>query len=194
MRKKSHSSPLPGEHVSDWLAPPCHRKKAFTHPVPGQPATEQAFKICGSCPIIKECARSALTAGSTTDGCVQRPASGVIQAGVLCNGDHITAYRLARIAGVEMPEIRDTSSKNTPAPYCRSCGEPMVSWTRGETPQGSVMHYAQGFCTGCRAEYRRHKAEAEEKPSIYGAGRARNRFDKPLARAKTRRETQLALF
>lgn len=180
--------------MSEWQAPPCHRKPAFTKPVLGTPATEQAFQICEACPIIKQCAVNALTAGSTTDGCVQRPASGVIQAGVLCNGDHLTAYRLARIAGVDMPEIRDTSSKNTPAPYCRACKEPMVSWTRDETPPGYVMHYAQGFCTNCRAAYREHKAETEAKPSIYGAGRARNRFDKPITRTHRRRETQLALF
>lgn len=157
--------------------PPCHRSRAHTKPIPGRPDFDQALAVCKACPLIKDCARQALTAGDSLDGHVKRPAMDVIQAGVHCTGDQMTAWRLCRVAGIpaeEMPTIRDTTPRNEPPVYCRSCGSPMTSWTRGEVPAGMVMHYGRGFCTNCRGAYREELAEAreEEAPNLYG-GRTR---------------------
>lgn len=83
------------------------------------------------------------------------PASGVIQAGVVCYGDDATARALLRVSGgVETPEYRRQGRRKTPPGECVACARPMVSWTRDRVPEGWVMHHARGFCSQCREPYR----------------------------------------
>lgn len=108
--------------------------------------------MCDLCPIRTQCATQALTAGTSLDGGHPAPASGVIQAGVICQGDDMTAWTLAQIAGVPLPEY-EGRRRATAADHCTNCHAPMVRWTRDQVPEGYVMHHARGFCTGCRAAY-----------------------------------------
>lgn len=133
-------------------------------------------------------------AGDTIDGCVTRPASMVIQAGILCLGDQKTANRLARICGKPAPIVSDTTPRNVPPLYCRGCGQPMVSWTRGELPTGRVMHYGRGYCTGCRALYRAELKRAPRPVGHYDGGRERTRYSRPVKRAPNRDYETLTLF
>lgn len=129
------------------------------------PNNQRAIQTCKDCPILTECAKQALTAGDTLAGDYRAPSSGVIQAGVVCHGDYDTAAALAQIAGTSVPDhlIKPTGSRaNTGSARrdkCINCEKPMVQWNRGQTPEGYVMHYARGFCTGCRTAYRKWKQE-----------------------------------
>lgn len=182
--------------------PPCHRtpNPHFIKPIPGRPGFQDALDLCHACPLIVSCAANALTAGNTTDGCVTAPASDVIQAGVHCTGDHMTAWRLSRIAGVPMPELRDTSTRNTPAPFCRACKRVMVSWTRTpeDMPEGAVMHHGRGYCTECRTHYRASlKADEGRKnssSSLYDAGRVRSPLQRLHRTPTAPRTEQLSLL
>lgn len=180
--------------------PLCSHKRIFTAPVYGTPETKAAQELCKRCPLLKDCARQALTAGSTTDRHVQRPASGVIQAGVFCTGDMQTALALAKIAGCDPPEIFDSTPRNAPPAFCKGCKKIMVKWQRSPNLKpGEVMHYARGFCTNCRVDYAREVQNLRtNSPSIYGHGRTRSRFDKPPSRPRNRtdqrRPKQMKLF
>ena len=154
--------------------PPCHRRPGFTQPIPGTPDTEAALKLCQTCPRRVMCAREALSAGDSLDGHVKRPAADGIQAGIHCHGDQLTAWRLSRVAGVDMPTVSDTTPRNSPPPYCRSCQSVMVGWTRDEVPKGRVMHYGRGYCVNCRPAYKAAVAAGEDNmPTLYDGGRIR---------------------
>lgn len=113
--------------------------------------------MCGGCPIRRECARDALTSGTSLDGSYTRPANDVIQAGVICRGDQGTAIRLAAIAGVEVLPVHEEQEARGHRPdECRHCHRPMVQWTRDQVPDGYAMHHARGYCTGCRKAYAEH--------------------------------------
>lgn len=181
--------------------PPCHRNKTFTNPIEGTPAANQARALCATCPLIKECALDALKAGDSIDGHVTRPATGVIQAGVFCTGNTRTLMALAKVAELpedEWPIISDTTPRNPPPPFCKSCKQPMVGWTRDEVPAGRVMHHARGYCTACRAEYRnemkRLDIEATKKVTHYDGGRTRTKWTRPDTPEATPQDTQMELF
>lgn len=112
-----------------------------------------AVKVCQSCPILRQCAADALHSGSTLDSSYTRPASAVVQAGVVCRGDGDTARALAEIAGVEVPRYRTKKRRTAPPRQCTNCHRPMVPWTREDVPEGYVMHRGRGICTKCRAAY-----------------------------------------
>lgn len=144
-------------HDRGMGTPPCHRSKntAFHNPASAQPrSVRAAVVICEACPIRRECARDALTSGTSLDGSYTRPANDVIQAGVICRGDQGTAIRLAAIAGVtELPEYVEQEARAVAPDECRHCHRPMVKWTRDRVPEGYVAHHARGFCQGCRKAY-----------------------------------------
>ena len=137
--------------------PPCHRSKntAFHNPTSSHPrSVRAAVAICKECPIRRECARDALTSGTSLDGSYTRPANDVVQAGVVCRGDQGTAIRLAAIAGVEvLPTYAEQEARGHRPDECQHCHRPMVQWTRDRVPEGFVAHYARGFCQGCRKAY-----------------------------------------
>lgn len=147
-----------------FMPTPCHRNPIYTDPY-GVKANgarytdaerEAAAAACLQCPILQRCARDALLAGTSLDGHRTRAAVGVIQAGVLCDGDGrdpFTTSPLADIGGCGVPVYQDTTPRVEPPSRCVSCGRPMVGWTRGEVPAGMVMHHGRGYCQGCRAEY-----------------------------------------
>ncbi|CAB0634971.1 hypothetical protein CIP107566_00515 [Corynebacterium diphtheriae] len=150
-RFKPRKSPHPV-----WVVP-CHRKpRQFTNPRIGSPQAEAAKRACRACPILTKCAKDALHAGDSLDRNFTRPATGVIQAGVLCTGDVWTAQQLAEIAGVPVPTYHDHIERPKIGDQCKSCGKPMGAWTRNPAeslPEGWVMHYARGYCTNCRGDY-----------------------------------------
>ncbi|WIM71976.1 WhiB family transcriptional regulator [Corynebacterium suedekumii] len=127
---------------------PCHRSRirGFIDPHAPDHSVRAAIKVCEHCPIRKECARDALTAGTSLDGEYTRPAGAVVQAGIICRGDQDTARALARVAGVPTPPHY---RKQAPRPQlpdgCNHCGRPLHKWTRNpeEIPEGHVMHYAK---------------------------------------------------
>lgn len=130
-------------------------RELFTAPAgPDTPSTRRAKEICAECPILKTCAERALTAGESLDGSYIAPAVGVIQAGVYCDGTDRATWELARVAGVQPPERREKRARVHAPDRCVSCGEPMVQWNRGITPEGYVEHYARGYCKNCRKAYR----------------------------------------
>lgn len=136
--------------------------RAFDNPTtsPGF-SIRAAVKLCQCCPIIRECATRALTAGTSLSEDFRAPANDVIQAGIICRGDQDTAFRLAAVAGVPVPSfLIEERRRARPGDRCRSCGEPMVKWNRNEQqPEGYVKHHARGFCTNCRKAYKAWKDE-----------------------------------
>ena len=110
--------------------PPCHRSKntAFHNPTSSHPrSVRAAVAICKECPIRRECARDALTSGTSLDGSYTRPANDVVQAGVVCRGDQGTAIRLAAIAGVEvLPTYAEQEARGHRPDECQHCHRPMV--------------------------------------------------------------------
>lgn len=168
--------------------PACHRTSnpAFIDPYTSTSDQVAAAKeVCTSCPILADCARLALSAGSIINArdlstVETEPAVDVIQAGVLCDGSPGALIALQRAAGVTTAapktSIPDTLPLRTAPTRCRSCNEPMIRWNRHEQqPEGMVMHYARGFCTHCRAEYRRWRRE-------HGVESAQRGLRKPVDR------------
>ena len=139
----------------------CHktRNTAFINPTSASPnAIAAALKMCEHCPIKKQCAQDALTAGSSLNDGATVPASDVIQGGVVCYGDYETTIKLSQVAGHAI-NLGGTEHRNQAPDRCRNCHEPMVQWHRAITPEGYVKHYARGFCTRCRGAYSRWKKE-----------------------------------
>lgn len=137
----------------------CHRtiNRAFTNP---EGATDlqirAALKMCGACPVRRECALEALTAGSLPEEGVVAPAVSVIQAGVWCDGSPDVPICLASVAGVKVPTYqRAVRRRQRPPAECRSCGRRMSKWTRGEVEEGTVMHRGRGICVECRGAYQK---------------------------------------
>lgn len=176
------------------LMNPCHRtrNRAFTSPATAPDnAVRAALRICEMCPTRVECAKQALTAGSSLDGSTRLPAADVIQAGVVCKGDEATAVALSRVAGVTPPPIRKQKRRRQSPTQCRECGSKMVPWTRsGEVPDGMVIHHARGWCVECRRHYNRHmKQERDRRPvqvSRKPVDRRRHHPETALARLRTR--------
>ncbi|PRQ11754.1 hypothetical protein C1Y63_04920 [Corynebacterium sp. 13CS0277] len=128
-------------------------------PVAFHPDALAAMDACTGCPALARCAAQALHAGTSLDGRTTAPAAGVIQAGVYCTGDADTAAQLAAIAGTPAPRYQRHRPRPTIPHHCQGCHKPLHPWTRNpeQIPEGHVMHYARGYCTGCRARYRRAK-------------------------------------
>lgn len=184
--------------------PACHRttNPAFIHPAAAtQQQQQQAIATCQTCPILQDCARKALHAGAGYDYQAEvddniTPAVGVIQAGVICYDDDETLLALYATAGLTPPpDLLIAPTRATAPDHCINCGRPMVRWNRHETqPEGYVMHYAHGHCTGCRSALKRWKAENNIRP----ARRSRVQTDRTRHSAPPRKTgevtVQLALF
>ena len=137
-------------------------RELFTKPTGRDtPATERAIQMCESCPALKQCAEMALVGGSSIDMHNERPATGVIQAGVYCDGSDRATWELMAAAGrVERTLNVGGGLRPKALDRCRSCDKPMVRWTRDRVPEGYVMHRGRGFCTNCRKAYDRELARA----------------------------------
>lgn len=151
---------------------PCYKTKnrafiAADH-VPER-SRRAAVKMCQHCPIRRQCARDALTGGTSLDGNMVAPATGVISAGIHCRGDDATAQALADIAEVAVPPYRQQRKRPRAPKQCVSCGAGMVPWTRYEVPEGKVMAHARGHCVNCRSAYRA-TLDAEREASGKTAG------------------------
>lgn len=138
---------------------PCYATEnpAFTNPEGAdEQSRHEAIRACESCPVRKQCAKEALTAGASPIDDHRLPAIGVIQAGVVCRGNLKTAQALAAIAGVKVPTKEDfMPPRNNAADQCINCESPMVPWSRNDPPEGYVMHYARQYCTECRSAYQK---------------------------------------
>lgn len=168
--------------------PACHRtdNPAFIDPYNSTREQLDAAKVlCASCPMLVDCARQALRSGSIINArdlstVETEPAVDVLQAGVLCDGTPRALIALQRAAGVshtapEAPAPETLPLRTAPA-RCRACHEPMIRWNRHEEqPEGMVMHYARGFCTNCRSEYRRWRRE-------HGVEKAQRGLRRPVDR------------
>ena len=135
-------------------------RNAFIFPEEATPRQIQRAKtICATCPRLKKCASEALDAGSDLSHEKRAPASGVIMAGVLCDGSKGALDALEKAAGVR--KVYKSSRKRiafgTP---CRNCETPMVRWSRlnPPIPDGYAMHYGRGLCSNCRGVYRKELA------------------------------------
>lgn len=187
--------------------PPCAGHRIFTHPQPMHPDTLEALEMCEHCPIRKQCALNALTAGDSLDRAHRSPAAGVIQAGVWCDGDQRTAYDLADIAGVEAPMV-DGEPRFIPPSHCKECGKPMVVRVRGiHLDEGTLTHGSHGYCRICDARRRRSKdwqstqpknatmlAWKEKHHGNSGPGRKRRNGVGPANRPKRDKSKQESLF
>ncbi|APT92912.1 hypothetical protein CPHO_08450 [Corynebacterium phocae] len=178
------------------------KNKAFSNPTKATPqAVRAAQKICHHCPLLKACAKDALTSGTTLSEDYRAPASDVIQAGVICTGDDETARRLSIIAGVETPTYRRERPQrpiigSKRGDTCRHCNQPMIKWNRHEQqPDGYRKHYARGFCEQCRGPYREWKKAnpAADTPRGLRKPLDRKRHSAP-PRKKGVPTVQLALF
>lgn len=140
---------------------PCKLSKNIAFIDPGKAkrwSLNAAVKTCEQCPVLQQCALNALHAGGSVDGSMTRPATDVLQAGVICRGDARTARALAKIAGVDTPpKYRNEKRRNFAPDHCVNCRTPMVGWTRHpeEIPKGHVMAYARGHCVNCRTAYKK---------------------------------------
>lgn len=163
------------------MRPPCHKTKnrAFINAdyVPER-SRRAAVKMCQHCPIRRQCAREALTGGTSLDGNLTAPATGVIQAGIHCRGDDATAQALAAVAGAVAPTYRKQRKRKRAPKHCVSCGADMVPWTRHEVPEGYVMHRGRGYCAECRGAY---------SLALKSDGRAEKGLRKPAPRRRLSR-------
>ena len=140
---------------------------AFINPQTATPhQIEQALTICQHCTTQKQCAQQALTSGTTLDESNTNPATGVIQAGILCNG-RASAELLAKIAQTTPPTYRNHTPRKKPPTHCKNCHKPMHKWTRNkhDIPHGYVMHHAQGYCNQCKRAYKDH-AQINTRPGL----------------------------
>lgn len=184
------------------MRPPCHRTKnrAFSNPTKAhRNSINAAIKMCEHCPLLKQCATEAITAGTSLNELNRSPANDVIQAGVICHGDLDTAYRLAQIAEVEVPHYlmkrqhRENMGAHRPG-TCRNCHRPMIKWNRYEKqPEGYQKHHGRGFCTDCRAAYEADKKANPRPPSGLRKQVDRKRHSAPPRKTGTP-TIQLTLF
>lgn len=144
---------------------PCeHNPSQWTDPHPD--TTPAAIKACGDCPLLTECARLALTAGTTLDKQLHAPAHGVIQAGIECRGDEGTAQQLATIAGQPLPFLGKRAKLKRPT-HCRGCGKVMVARPKGRPlPPDLITHAAHGYCRVCDARRRRQSTWENPTPTL----------------------------
>lgn len=109
--------------------------------------------MCHHCPLRPQCAKDALTAGTTLDGEYRSPAVGVIQAGVLLMGDKRSRDVLHSITS--LPPARPRTRKPTPR-VCLACGREMVPRDKKIRLDASIItHAARGYCRVCYARLKR---------------------------------------
>ena len=106
----------------------CHKTRnlAFLNPTSASPnAIAAALKMCEHCPIKKQCAQDALTAGSSLNDGAPVPASDVIQGGVVCYGDYETTIKLSQVAGYAI-NLGGTEHRNQAPDRCRNCNLSLI--------------------------------------------------------------------
>ncbi|WP_306358775.1 MULTISPECIES: hypothetical protein [unclassified Nocardia] len=113
------------------------------------PTAAWAAQQCRTrCPRLTACARDALTAGKVTGLSRHAVASGVIMAGICCDGSDDTITQLTAIAG-------HTTSPE-PMRACRTCRRHFVpAHTPTAARNGGVVEAAGGRCRGCYTRARR---------------------------------------
>lgn len=97
--------------------------------------------------VFQACARFALTSGWIGVDGTQRPASGVVMAGVVCKGNDATEAQLKALLPQEPPPRPEA---------CVVCKRPMS--TKCRHVPGTVVHESQGRCAGCVRAARRQEA------------------------------------
>lgn len=122
---------------------------------------------CDTCPILRACAHQALTSGATIDGHMRTPANGVIQAGVICEGDQRTLDELRAIAGTfDVIPLRLKKDKPPPPTHCHACNRRMTIRPKGKALDHTVItHAAHGYCRTCYATRQRTKGWAPSTPT-----------------------------
>ena len=182
-----------GASVAHVDGPKCtyQDREIFTNPAGRDaPSTLRAIQICETCPIIRECAKQALTSGSSIDFTATHPAVGVIQAGVYCDGSQRAAIELGARAGEPAPTV-EVEPRAKVGDRCKSCGMPMVRWTRDRVPEGYVMHRGRGFCTGCRKAYNAELARARANGEVRTG--LRKQIDRKRHSAPPRRNREVSI-
>lgn len=167
-------------------------RELFTQPAGRDaPSTERAIQMCETCPALRQCAEMALVGGSSIDMSVERPAVGVIQAGVYCDGSNRATWELMERAGRDELVRVGGGTRPKAADRCRSCGKPMVRWTRDRVPEGYVMHRGRGFCTNCRKAYDRELARARANGEVREG--LRKQIDRKRHTAPPRRDREVTI-
>ncbi len=134
--------------------PLCEGQSGFTDPAA---VTIGNISTCKQCPLRRQCANDALTAGATLDRSHVGPADGVLAAGILCYGDQHTASQLARIAGVPTPLVQARQPRFKRPDRCRHCHRPMTVRKEGQPTRGDhPVHTAHGYCRDCYKRLRKH--------------------------------------
>lgn len=138
--------------------PACQGDSTFTNP---RTATFEeyvnALNLCDECPIRRQCATAAMTAGSTLDGSMQAPASDVIAGGVACHGDELTLRKLAIVAGVAPAKPQRHRPRFKRPERCRHCHRHMTVRKEGQPTRGDQpTHVAHGYCRDCYKHLRKN--------------------------------------
>lgn len=145
-----------GATIARMGKPPCEGLPGFTDPTS---VTIGNISTCKQCPLRRQCASDALTAGATLDRSHVGPADGVLAAGILCTGDQHTASQLARIAGVPTPLVQVRQPRFKRPDRCRHCHRPMTVRKEGQPTTGDQpVHTAHGYCRDCYKRLRKHGA------------------------------------
>lgn len=134
--------------------PLCEGELGFTDP---DTITTAMVSTCKQCPMRRQCASDALTAGATLDRSHVGPADGVLAAGILCTGDQHTASQLARIAGVPTPLVQVRQPRFKRPERCRHCHRHMTVRKEGQPTRGDQpTHVAHGYCRDCYKHLRKN--------------------------------------
>ena len=143
-------------YPEDWITPDTPR----VHPALVQQA-------CETCPLLQTCAHQALTSGATIDRNMRTPANGVIQAGVVCEGDQHTLDQLRAIAGTfDVIPLRLKKDKPPPPTHCHGCNRRMITRPKGQPLDHRIVtHAAHGYCRTCYATQQRTKGWVPPTPT-----------------------------
>lgn len=122
---------------------------------------------CDTCPLLRACAHQALTSGATIDRNLRTPANGVIQAGVICEGDQRTLDELRAVAGTfDVIPLRLKKDKPPPPQRCVGCNRRMITRPKGKSLDHTIItHAAHGYCRTCYATQQRTKGWEPSTPT-----------------------------
>lgn len=147
---------------------PCYKQRVFINPQQSQPAEiRKAIDVCRECPIKKQCAEHAITAGSPPGYQTPTPPDDVIQAGVWCTGDYRTLVELHKVAGLPTPQKRRIRQAGHPT-HCLECGHRMQTRKYGQPTQPDVLtHSAHGLCRKCDTRNRKQDRVKLTEPRLH---------------------------
>lgn len=154
--------------LGDTVQPDCYENKTFISPQQSTPAQiRKAIDVCRACPIQKQCAEQAITAGAPPGYEIPAPADDVIQGGVWCTGDTQTLVALHRVAGLPAPTPQKLRQRGHPT-HCIECNQKMVTRNFHKPTQEDVLtHSAHGLCRKCDTKNRKQNQVQLTEPRLH---------------------------